>query len=232
MSHAATAEDRALLRLGAAGAVLGTLANVVATAGHGDLPEAGTATELAFVAERASWSHVHLLSIVGVLLWIGAFAALARSLRGTPGAALGRLALSSAYVGAGVHVVFFSIDGFALKRTADAWAAAAGAEQAELLQAGSLVLLLQNSQFVSAVAFLLGLPFLLLGAAVVRSRTYPAWLGWVAGLAGVGSLVTGATRFVGLDVIGDPVLFPAFALPASLAVAALGVQMERRARTS
>ena len=60
-------EDRALFRLGALGAVLGTLANVAATAGHGDLPEAGTAPELAFVAERASWSHVHLLSIVGVL---------------------------------------------------------------------------------------------------------------------------------------------------------------------
>ena len=222
--------DRALLRTGAVCAITGTLANIAATAGHGDLPEAGTAAELAFVAGRASWSHVHLLSIVGVLLWLAGFVALAQSLRGTPAAALGRLALASAYVGAGVHVVFFSIDGYALKRTADAWAAATGAQQADLLQAGDLVLLLQNSQFVSAIAFMLGLPFALFGVAVARSRTYPAWLGWVAVLAGLGSLVTGATRFVGFDqLIPDPVLFPAFALPASSWIAVLGVLMWRRA---
>ena len=222
--------DRALVRTGAVCAITGTLANLVATAGHGDLPEAGTAAELAFVASRASWSHLHLLSIVGVLLWLAGFVGLAQSLRRTPAAALGRLALASAYVGAGVHVVFFSIDGYALKRTADAWAAATGAQQADLFQAGNLVLLLQNSQFVSAIAFMLGLPFALFGLAVARSRTYPAWLGWVAVLAGLGSLVTGVTRFVGLDqLIPDPVFFPVFALPASLWIAALGVLMWRRA---
>ena len=222
--------DRSLLRTGAVCAIAGTLTNLVATAGHGDLPEAGTAAELAFVADRASWSYVHLLSIVGVLLWLAGFVALAQSLRCTPAAALGRLALASACVGASVHVVFFSIDGYALKRTADAWAAATGAQQADLFQAGNLVLLLQNSQFVSAIAFMLGLPFALFGLAVARSRTYPAWLGWVAVLAGLGSLVTGVTRFVGLDqLIPDPVFFPVFALPASLWIAALGVLMWRRA---
>lgn len=222
--------SRALLRTGAVCALAGTLANIAATAGHGDLPEAGTAAELAFVAERASWSHVHLLSIVGVLLWLAGFVALAQSLRGTPAAALGRLALASAYVGASVHVVFFSIDGYALERTADAWAAATGAQQAELLQAGHLVLLLQNSQFVSAIAFMLGLPFALFGLAVARSGTYPAWLGWGAVLAGSGALATGMTRFVGLDqLIPDPLFFPAFALPASLWIAVIGVLMWRRA---
>lgn len=221
---------RTLLRTGAVCAITGTLANVAATAGHGDLPEAGAAAELAFVADRASWSHVHLLSIVGVLLWLAAFVALDQSMRHTPAAVLGRLAVACASVGASVHVVFFSIDGYALKRTADAWAAATGPEQADLLEAGHLVLLLQNSQFVSAIAFMLGLPFVLIGLAVAFSRSYPAWLGWVAVLAGLGSLVTGTTRFVGLDqLIPDPVFFPAFALPASSSIAALGVLMWRRA---
>ena len=222
--------DRALLRIGAICAVTGTLANIAATVGHGDLPEAGTAAELAFVAGRSSWSYVHLLSIVGVLLWLAGFSAVAQSLRRTPAAALGRLALASAYVGASVHVVFFSIDGYALKRAADACAAATGAQQDDLLEAGQLVLLLQNSQFVSAIAFMLGLPFALFGLAVARSGSYPAWLGWGAVLAGVGSIITGTTRFVGLDqLIPDPVLFPAFALPASLWIAAVGVLMWRRA---
>lgn len=147
-------------------------------------------------------------------------------------AVLSRLGLAAALLGAGVHVVFFSIDGYALKHAADTWANAPAAQRPDLLQAGDLVLLLQNSQFVSAVAFLLGLPFLLLGSAVVRSDTYPAWLGWVAALAGTGSLFTGTTRFVGLDLVPDPVLFPAFALPASLALATLGVRVWRSTRTA
>ena len=229
-SRGARVDEPDLLRAGALCALAGTAANLVATAGHGDLPEAGTAAELSFVAERAWWSHVHLLSILGVLLWLAGLVALARSLRGTPAVGLGHIALSSALVGTGVHVVFFSIDGYALKRTADAWAAASGPAQADLLQAGHLVLLLQNSQFVSAIAFMLGLPFALFGLAVTRSRIYPTWLGGIAVLAGLGSLATGMTRFVGLDqLIPDPVLFPALALPASLWIAALGVLMWRRA---
>lgn len=151
-------------------------------------------------------------------------------LRRTPAAGSGQLALASAVVGTDVHVVFFSLDGYALKRTADAWAAADGAQQADLLQAGQLVLLLQNSQFVSAITLMLGLPIALFGLAVARSQIHPAWLGWIAVLAGVGAMVSGMTRFVGLDeLVPDPVLFPAFALPASLWIAALGVSLWRSA---
>ena len=217
------------MRAGALCAVLGTLANIAASVGHGDLPEAGTSAQLAFVAARDSWSHVHLASVLAVLLWLVAFVALTESLRATRGATAGRLGLAAAFVGAGVHVVFFSIDGYALKRTADAWATASPERRLSLTHAGELVLLLQNSQFVSAIALLLGLPFVLFGLAVARSGAFPAWFGWIAVLAGTGSLVTGTTRFVGLELVPDPVLFLAFALPASLWTAALAWPVWRRA---
>ncbi|MDP9366431.1 MAG: DUF4386 family protein [Chloroflexota bacterium] len=221
--------EPALLRIGAACAILGTVANVVTSAAHGDLPNSSTQAGLGFVAARDSWSLVHLGTIVGVLLWVGALVALAGSVDHEPGRSLARLATASAVVGAAVHVVFFSIDGVALKGAADAWAAAPPSERAGPLQTAEAVLLLQRSQFHSAIAFFLGLPFVLFGLAVVFDRTYPAWIGWIGVVAGAGALVTGTTRFVGLDLVPDELLFGGFGLPLGLWMIATGALMWRRA---
>ena len=221
--------ERTLLRLGAVSAVLGTLANVVASAGHGDLPETGTHAALSFVAERDTWSLVHLTSIFAVLLWLVAFVALSGSMSRGASWLLARFGIASILVGAAVHVVFFSIDGYALKGTADAWAAASGSERESLLRAGDLVLLLQESQFVSAIILVLGLPFLLFGLSVAFSSAYPTWLGWVGATAGAGALFTGVTRFVRLELVPDPVLFGVFGMGVSLWMAAIGTLMWKRA---
>jgi len=223
------AHERTLLRLGAVSAVLGTVANVVASAGHGDLPETGTRAALGFVAARDTWSLVHLTSIFAVLLWLAAFVALSGSMPRGAAWLLARFGIASFLVGAAVHVVFFSIDGYALKGAADAWAAAPGSERESLLRAGDLVLLLQNSQFVSAITLVLGLPFVLFGLSVAFSRTYPGWLGWVGAAAGAGVFFTGVTRFVRLELIPDPVLFGVFGLGVSLWMAAMGALMWKRA---
>jgi hypothetical protein len=44
-----------------------------------------------------------------------------------------------------------------------------------------------------------GLPFVLAGLAVVFSRQYPAWLGWVGVLGGGGSLVVGLAMLLGVQ---------------------------------
>ena len=190
------AQGRTLLRLGAVTAVLGTVANVIASVGHGDLPETGTRAALDFVAARDTWSLVHLTSIFAVLLWL---------------------------------VAFVALSGAMPRGAADAWAAASGPERESLLRAGDLVLLLQNSQFVSAIALVLGLPFVLFGLSVAFSRTYPAWLGWVGTAAGAGAFFTGVTRFVRLELVPDPVLFGVFGLGVSLWMAAMGALMWKRA---
>ncbi len=220
---------RTLLRLGGVFAVLGTVANVVASAGHGDLPETGTRAALSFVAARDTWGLVHLTSIFAVLSWLVAFGALSGSMPRGAAWLLARFGFAGCLVGATVHVVFFSIDGYALKGAADAWAAAPGSKREGLLRAGDLVLLLQNSQFVSAIALVLGLPFVLFGLAVAFSRIYPAWLGWVATAAGTGAFFTGVTRFLRFELIPDPVLFGVFGLGVSLWMAAMGVLMWKRA---
>lgn len=221
--------ERMLLRIGAVSAVLGTVANVVASAGHGDLPETGTRAALDFVAARDTWSLVHLTSIVAVLLWLVAFLALSSSMPRGASWVLARFGIVSILVGAALHVVFFSIDGYALKVAADAWAAAPEPDRGSLLQAGDLVLLIQNSQFVSAIALVLGLPFVLFGLAVAFSHTYPAWLGWLGAAAGAGAFFTGVTRFVLLELVPDPILFGVFGLGVSLWMAVMGALMWKRA---
>ena len=228
-TNQAEAHGPALLRLGGVCAVLGTVANVVASAGHGDLPETGAKAALGFVAARDTWGLVHLTSIFAVLLWLVAFVALSGSMPRGAAWLLARFGTAGFLVGATVHVVFFSIDGYALKGTADAWAAAPGSQRESLLRAGELVLLLQSSQFVSAIALVLGLPFGLFGLAVVFSRAYPAWLGWVGTAAGAGAFFTGVTRFVRLELVPDPVLFGVFGLGVSLWMAVMGALMWKRA---
>ena len=222
-------DERALLRLGGVCAVLGTVANVAASAAHGDLPETGTRAALGFVAARSTWSLVHLTSIFAVLLWLVAFVALSGSMSRGAAWLLARVGLAGFSVGAAVHVIFFSIDGYALKGAADAWAAASGPERESLLRAGDLVLLLQNSQFVSAITLVLGLPFVLFGLSVAFSRAYPAWLGWVGAALGGGAFFTGVTRFVRIEVVPDPLLFGVFGLGVSLWTAAMGALMWKRA---
>lgn len=209
--------------------MLGTVANVVASVGHGDLPETGTRAALTFVAARDSWSLVHLTSIFAVLLWLVAFVALSSSIPRGAAWLLARLGLVSILVGAAVHVVFFSIDGYALKGVAEAWAAAPESEREVLLRAGDLVLLLQESQFVSAITLVLGLPFVLFGLSVAFSRTYPAWLGWLGAAAGAGAGFTGVTRFLRLELVPAPVLFGVFGLGVSLWMVAMGALIWKRA---
>jgi hypothetical protein len=71
---------------------------------------------------------VQLGFILGALLWVGALAALARSL--THGWALGQLGAASVVVGAAIHVVDSSISGFDFMALAHAWVAAPVSEQA------------------------------------------------------------------------------------------------------
>lgn len=69
--------ERAFLKLGAVCAVLGAAAFLVAGGLHGDLPHDADAAAR-YLAARPYWSAVHLLAIIAALLWVPAFAGLAK----------------------------------------------------------------------------------------------------------------------------------------------------------
>lgn len=95
-----------------------------------------------------------------------------------------------------------------------------------------VMLAITSELFHSFVAWMLGLPYVLLGAAVVVGRGYPRWLGWVAIVAGAGALLAGTTRFLGVKLVPYPLLYGGFVIPLNIWLAAIGVLMWRRAGTA
>jgi hypothetical protein len=226
--------ERTILRIGAVCAILGTVVSVAAGVGFGNLTnETGTEQVLRYVAARPHWywPTVHLGFILGAFLWVGAFTALASSLTHGTGWALGRLGAASVIVGAAIHVVDSSINGFGLTALANAWAAAPPAEQESLLHSGDTLLRVLGGTWASVISYFHGLPFVLSGLAVVFSRRYPAWLGWVGVVGGAGSLVVGVMMFLGVGFVPGW-LFIVFALVVGLWMVAMGGLMWRRARAA
>src|SRR5215217_5975906 len=80
--------ERTILRIGAVCAILGAVVSVAAGMGFGNLTnEYGTEQVLRMIAARPRWywPTVHLGFIVGAFLWVGAFIALAVSLKRSVG---------------------------------------------------------------------------------------------------------------------------------------------------
>ncbi|MFW6079237.1 MAG: hypothetical protein ACODAE_06435, partial [Gemmatimonadota bacterium] len=188
-----------------------------------------TATALEHIAGRPEWPLLKLSLIAFVLCWVGAFRLLADSLSGAASRVLGRLAATVVLLGAALVLVEYSILGHGVKDVADAWAAATGPERESLLLVGRALLGVTGGLFLNFIAWLVGLPYLLMGVAVARDDGYPAWLGWLAVAAGAGALFSGTTRFLGMEIVPFPVLYGAFVVPLTLWLAAVGVLMWRRA---
>jgi hypothetical protein len=226
--------EQMFLRIGSVCAILGAVVSVAAGIGFGNITnELGTEAVLRYLASRPPWYWltVHLGFIFGALLWVAALTALAGSLTRGAGWALGRWGAASVVVGAAIHVVDSSINGFGLTALAHAWVAAPRSEQASLLLAGGALLWILGGTWASVLSFFHGVPFVLFGLAVVLDRSYPTWLGWLGSVGGLGSLFCGVTMFLGVGLVPEG-LFIVFALVVSLWMVAMGVLMWGRAATT
>ena len=224
--------DRQAFKFGGTLAVMGGLGYFVALLLHGDLPDQTTEIALKHIAGRPEWRVLKLALIASVLCWIGAFTALVQSLPQGLSILLGRWAVSIAIVGGSIVVVEYAIIGHALKDVADAWLVASGTDTEVNLRMAEVMLAITGGLFHSFVAWMLGLPYVLLGAAIVLGSGYPRWLGWVAVVAGTGALLAGTTRFLGIGLVPYPLLYGGFVIPLSIWLAAMGGLMWRRARTA
>lgn len=223
--------EQAFLRIGAVCAILGTVLSVAAGTGFGNLTnELATEPVLSYVASRPSWywPAVHLGFIIGALLWVGALTVLSGSLVQGVGWALGKWGVASVIVGATIHIVDSSINGFGLTALANTWAAAPAPAQESFLRAGDTLLWILGGTWASVISFFHGLPFVLFGLAMVLDRSYPTWLGWVGFVGGAGSLASGMIMFLSVGLFPGR-LYIAFALVVSLFMLVMGVLMWRRA---
>ena len=226
----AVIREQQALKLGGVLAVVGGLGYFITLLLHGDLPDQTTDIALEHIAGRPEWRALKLALIVSVLLWVGAFVALASSLLHGVSWLLSRLAVACAMIGATLPIVEYSVIGYEIKNVADAWQAAVGSEKADKLLVAEALFGVSGGLFRSFIAWLYGLPFLLMGLAVALGRGYPRWLGWVAAVAGGGALVTGTMMFVGVNLVPFPLLYGGFVVPLTLWLAVMGLLMWRRAR--
>jgi hypothetical protein len=167
--------ERQVLTLGGVFAVLGGLGYFIALVIHGDLPDRTTEIALSHIAGRPEWGVLKLSLIVSIMLWIGAFAALASLLSNGVSGLLARMAGAVLLIGAAAVVVEYSILGYEVKRIADAWQTASGPERSRLQLLAEALFGISGGLFFSFIAWLLGLPYLLMGLAISLERRFPRW---------------------------------------------------------
>jgi len=180
-----------IYRIGGVAAVVGSVAGIVGNLIHPATPIGDPQGVARVIAESDAWTPIHLVIMAGILLMLGGLVALAYSIRGGVAGALARFGLAAAVVGVTVGLVLVVLDGVASRQLAKEWAAAPPAEQAAALR---IVLANETTNFALASLFNLvfaAATFILFGLAVALGDAYPRWLGWVAVLAGVGSIGAG-----------------------------------------
>jgi hypothetical protein len=144
------------------------------------------------------WVTTHFAEFVLILVAFAGLLVLCHALRReTPYLAL--LAAGALIATAATWAVLQGVDGITLKQSVEAWAAASGIEKATRFADAEIVRWIEWG-LQSYFRVLLGIAFLLLGAAAVLSRLVPTWLGVLLVLAGLLSLAVGVSvGYAGLE---------------------------------
>ncbi len=186
--------QQSLARPGAVAAFVGTVVFLVSTLLHplGADPNDPVAAFAEYAADPF-WVWSHLGQFLGVAMLGVALVALAGTLEPGPAAAWGRVGVAgtAAFVAGGAALQ--AVDGVALKVMVDRWAAATGQAQEQAFEAAFAVRQVEIG-LASLFSIVAGLTLLAFGVALIRSARYPAWLGWLGLLPGLGLLVAGAAQ--------------------------------------
>lgn len=221
--------DAWIIRLGAAAGITGSLMAMMGNLLHPATPSGDGHGVAHAIAESDAWVSIHLVIVVGLLLMLGGLVAISRSIQGRLPGALAHLGGVAAVAGVTIGVVLVMIDGVAVKHLADAWHEAPPDEAITALR---VVLGVRAIDFTLAALFNIvfaGVTFILFGLAVALSGTHPRWLGWVAVVAGVGSLPVGAVQaYAGQSLAFTRIATIVFPTIITLWVAWMGVLLLRR----
>lgn len=185
----------ASLRLAAVTMVLGVIVSFVAfgLGARVDDPHdlAGVLQAFSTAPERL---YLHGIGIAaGALLLLIGVAALSVALHEDAGGPLAFVALAVAAVKSAMHLLGGTVGGAALPALAVAHAAATPDDAAGLLPAAGAMYVFYES-LLAPTFFAIAAMTILYGAALTRSRRFPAWLGWV------GVVVAAAGAVLGLAI--------------------------------
>src|SRR3977135_1075086 len=194
--------SRSASRMGATCAIAGSVLLFIGTYLHP--MEADPNQAIAAFAEYAAdrlWVASHLTQLAGVALILAALLLLAQQLRAGSAAAWAVVGAGAANVSLAVAVALQAVDGIALKFMVDAWVAAPAAQKDGLFHAAFAVRQIEVG-LASMTSLSMGLTAILEGEALLVAPTQPKWLGGLAMIGGVPTMIAGVviahTGFSGL----------------------------------
>jgi hypothetical protein len=183
-----------LARIGAATAVSGALALFVSTLLHpmnadpNDAPAAFTE-----YAASTIWVACHLGQFAGIALLAVALVALAASVEaGAPSAwaRVGCVGVAASVAAAGA---LQAVDGVALKVMVDRWAQASVEDRALAFEGAFAVRQIEIGA-ASLLSVLLGITIAVFGIALLQTRRFPSWLGWLGLFGALGLIAAGIVQ--------------------------------------
>jgi hypothetical protein len=189
--RASESPERSTLRLAGGLLLGGFLLNLVVTLFHPGGHENNHRVIFMKYADSDAWIAIHLGQFIAVFIALAGLLVLYRFLTlGGEGSLLSRFAIGATIATAAAFAILQAMDGVALKQAVDAWTDASGAQKAIRFDNAETLRWLEWG-FQSYFRLLLGLTFLLFGAAILATRRAAAWLGWVAVLTGAISVAFG-----------------------------------------
>ena len=203
--------------------IVGGAAGLIGGATHGDLPEGSGAAALQFVADHPGYALVHLVSILGAVLWtlgLSGWRAKLGASQWLAGAA-GRVAL----IGAAVLAVQFSLDGIGMEALAALWSAPGSSRGVFEAIAAIAPEALVGTALVW-VMLLYGLTPILAGSSLILE--HQVILGWSGLVLGTFSLVGGLSLAIGLGGVPDWLVFAGSTIGVNLWIIALGIDTLRK----
>jgi len=185
---------RALARFGGVAALGGALALFASTLMH-PLDADPNAPRAAFAEYAADpvWVWSHLGQFTGLAMLGAALVALAATLEPGGAEAWGRIGVVGAAAMVAVGAALQAVDGVALKIVVERWASAAGGDRASAFEAAFAVRQVEVG-LASLLSLVSGLTLAVFGVALILSARYPAWLGVVGLLGGLGMVAAGAAQ--------------------------------------
>ncbi|MGQ0642924.1 MAG: hypothetical protein ACT4P6_19430 [Gemmatimonadaceae bacterium] len=226
--------DRALFKIGGAMGVSGSLIAFVGNALH-PRSTAYYGDPVAWLNHNtpsAIWFPSHVMILLGMVLLVGEFVAISRSLSGDRGHGVGTVALAHALIGSSLILVTLALDGLVVPKLSEAWRIDAVPSPDAVLASSIFYHTIFNLFYLFQIT-LFGLSPLLFGVAMLLGKTHARWVGWAAVFVGGSVVITAIPSMLGVATeFLDAVVWTVTASLVSLWWLVTGVLLWRRASAS
>lgn len=205
--------SRTASRMGAMCAIAGSASLFIGTFLHplGADPNQAVAAFTEYAADRL-WVASHLTQLAGVALMVAALLLLTQQLQRGRAAAWAGIASGGAVASLAVAMALQAVDGIALKLMVDAWAAAPAEQKEGVFYAAFAVRQIEIG-LASMASLSMGLTATMYGVALLVDHRYPKWVGGLAVMGGVPTMVAGfVIAYTGFSGVAMAINMPANSL--------------------